>query len=155
MVFSFLYRTVQDTASYTASLIGVFAMGLFRHVLSRLRLEFRLANRAASARGIGVGLLNAEEDVSKDARGGLALSHWSHAYLRSPVIAASPALRALCSGALVYALTLLGFLNMLVAMTYNPGLLAALVAGETLGAVWLEADVAGLAGSAAAAEAHC
>ena len=54
--------------------------------------------------------------------------------VRSPCLSRNPVVLRLLDTLLVAAAVALSVLNMLVAMTYNPGLLAAVVAGEAIGA---------------------
>ena len=134
-------------------------MGLFRHVLAWLRLEVRQANAAgtanptASRQPLAAGL-NTDGDAASDFKDSRKPRSWTRRYLHCNAVASSPLLLTLVDALLFYPTTLLGFLNMLVAMTYNPGLLLTLVAGETVGVALLDGG-RGSAEAAAASDPCC
>ena len=134
-------------------------MGLFRHVLAWLRLEVRQANAAgtanptASRQPLAAGL-NTDGDAASDFKDSRKPRSWTRRYLHCNAVASSPLLLTLVDALVFYPTTLLGFLNMLVAMTYNPGLLLTLVAGETVGVALLDGG-RGSAEAAAASDPCC
>jgi len=129
-------RNAQTAGHYALAFLVAICMGLARHLLPPLRqqLKSRCARRTPPA-----------TTVANPLNGGDATPHAAAAWRagRSDqrlLRAGSPTPRAqllLAVGdTLLYAATVtLGFLNMLVVMTYNPGLLMAVVLGETAGHV--------------------
>ena len=125
--FSLLFKSwvVHDGASYTSACLGVFALGALRQLL--------VGARGALAPALAPGVAGA-------AAGVLGAPAW---LALAAVLAADAALFA--------ATLLLAYLNMLVAMAYDFGLLGALVAGEATVHLLLALRAASAAPAAAAA----
>lgn len=90
-------------------------MGMLRHLLPHWRRLF-----SASFRTVAAAPTSGAE-------------HAAPILPKSRTIVASPLLATVVDALLYAAAVLMGFLNMLVVMTYNPGLLAAVVIGEVAG----------------------
>lgn len=140
---------VNDANDYAWTCAVVALMGVSRQLFSALRRELVAANHVAKPRRPAGGderLLG----LSEGAGGGGA--HWLRAWVHVGFLKRSPPLLR-CADALLYFCALvLSYLNMLVAMTYNPGLLLAIVAGETVGMVALTPVAAGGGGGAGGGE---
>ena len=132
--FALLFKTwvISSPATYALACLGVFLMGALRQCLGCLRaalpaLAARLAARLAAAALPAGG-------------GGGGSSSGSHHLLERPAAPPPPPPPALlrtaaylaADAALMGAALLLAYLNMLVAMAYDAGLLACLVAGEAV-----------------------
>jgi hypothetical protein len=122
--FSLLFKSwvITSRASYLLACLGVFLMGALRQGLGCLRaalpaLAARLARRPAAPAPAAA--------AAEDARGLLEERPLPPALRRSVAYLAADA-------ALLGAALLLAYLNMLVAMAYDAGLLASLVAGEAV-----------------------
>ncbi len=122
-------------------------MGWLRHALARLRSDLVAANAPLPGAALGDAADASAGMPLRDAEGGPAgsaggrrgprLTRWQAALACGALRRSHAALRAV--DALVYAaLATISFLNMLIAMTFNPGLLAAVVAGEVAGVLTLE-----------------
>jgi len=159
---SWVVQTQQDMC---VACVAVAALGMSRRALLLLRAELAAANAGAPApapddeddgagagAGVGAGAndkpLLAHSRAGAGARGGLLFSALRRALPaalrpRRSLLALAPLQRSPLALRLAVALTFalgsaLGYLNMLVAMTFNPFLLAALVVGEAAGVLLLE-----------------
>lgn len=142
-----IYFAEQSTATYFASLLCVFLMGLLRRGCLQFRREFRRANVMGCANNAA---LNSTKPALASAlvTGGEVCADISEPsqratpprpFLRLPVaISTIPGMLVFCDAAVFFIGTVISFLNMLIVMTFNPGLLVALAAGETLGMAALE-----------------
>ena len=90
-------------------------MGMLRHLLPHWRRLLAASCRTASAAPTS------------------GAEHVAPILPKSRTITASPLLLTVVDALLYAAAVLMGFLNMLVVMTYNPGLLFAVVIGEVAG----------------------
>ena len=117
--FALLFKdwVVSDARSYSLACLGVFALGLLRQCLVGLRglwQSITPAARAVAGDAVHEPLFGGGEGSSSRSSGG-------------------PTLLSLAVDSLFFAACLfLAYINMLVAMAYDFGLLASLVAGETV-----------------------
>jgi hypothetical protein len=132
--FSLLFKSwvISTKRSYYCALLGVFAMGLLRQWIVSLRVNLVTAN-APSRRYPKPALFRANGESVND----LLLSSGAARgapprLLRSAAFSQSPWLLLCVECALLFFALGLSYLNMLVAMTYDAGLISALVAGETV-----------------------
>jgi hypothetical protein len=123
--FSLIFKSwvIHDTRSYVAALVGVFALGVARQALVTLRGALVGANSRGARR--------AADDALLPAAGAGGGGKFARA-LRVEALAARPAALLAVETALFAAALGLAYINMLVAMVYDAGLLAALVGGEAL-----------------------
>ncbi len=122
--FSLLFKSwvISDRRSYYLALLGVFFMGLARQLIVSLRVNLVAANvpRRATATSAADLLL-----------GGVARG-MPAAYLRTDALAQNAWALLCVECALLFCALSLSYVNMLIAMAYDGGLIAALVAGETV-----------------------
>ena len=122
--FSLLFKTwvISDKRSYYLALLGVFFMGLSRQLMVSLRVNLVAANvpRRATATSAADLLLGG---VARGVPAG---------FLRSDVLAQNAWALLCVECALLFCALSLSYINMLIAMAYDGGLIAALVAGETV-----------------------
>ena len=109
----------QTPAQYALAFIVAMAMGTLRHVLPHWRARLAASCRLAAAAAASRSTAPAEYHVP--------------ILPKAPAVAASPTFAVVADTLLYAAAVLMGFLNMLVVMTYNPGLLVAVVMGEVIG----------------------
>lgn len=119
--FSLLFKSwvIASPASYVGALAATVALGGCRQLLSALRAQVVAANDAGAGGGA-----SSEEALLPSA--GAGVGQWpASAYLRRHPLALAALDTALYAGAL-----LLGYINMLIAMAFDAGLLCAIVVGE-------------------------
>ena len=143
---------ISSTAAYVAALAAVFLMGASRQLLSTARSRVVAAN-APYMKTFGG---NSEPLLLQGVGGGGARAV---PWLACTCLRRSP-LALLAVDTLLYAAAMaLGYINMLVAMAYDAGLLVALVAGEACAYFALRVvqtgSTHGVVHSDAAAEAPC
>jgi hypothetical protein len=129
-----------NDCAWTCAVVAL--MGFSRQFLSALRRELAAANVVAKPRRPAGGderLLGSSEGAG----GGGA--HWLRAWVHLGLLKRSPALLRTADAILFFCAMVLSYINMLVVMTYNPGLLLAIVAGETAGMLALTPMAAGTA----------
>lgn len=125
----------QTPAQYALAFFVAVGMGMLRHLIPHWRQMYSASCRAAAAAST-----SGEE-------------HTAPILPKLHTVAASPLLAAAVDALLYAAAVLMGFLNMLVVMTYNPGLLAAVVIGEVAGLVTWSAASRGRRGRGRGGEA--
>ena len=140
--FSLLFSSwvISSRSSYVLALLGVAAMGALRQLAVALRRAVTAANRAGAAGGGGGETAEGLLQQRKERRSPLACA----------ALTASPRALIAADTVLFAAALALSYLNMLVAMAYDAGLLAALVAGEALTYGALRAASAGGGGGGGA-----
>lgn len=119
---------VSDNGSYAWSFIVVMFMGLGRHILAFLRKEVAAANANVVDDGTSEDLLPAKQTRLT----------WIRRRLTVRFLQKYPIALKLVDALIFGANATLGFLNMLVVMTYNPGIMMAVVLGEVIGVLMLE-----------------
>lgn len=135
---------ISDTLSLTWSCLAVIGMGFLRHLLIAFRHTLAEANSPIPKRKKREQLLNQDSDDTDERVDELNESFFSRDYFLR--LLSNSLLRRkqnrwvlrLIDGLIYFLTSSLGFLNMLVAMTYNPYLLVAIVLGETIGVILLE-----------------
>ena len=135
---------ISDTLSLTWSCLAVIGMGFLRHLLIAFRHTLAEANSPILKRKKRDQLLNQDSDDTDERGDELNESFFSRDYFLR--LLSNSLLRRkqnrwvlrLIDGLIYFLTSSLGFLNMLVAMTYNPYLLVAIVLGETIGVILLE-----------------
>ena len=135
--------TITDAVSLSWSCLVVIGMGFLRHVLIAFRHALAEANSLTPRKKKREQLLNQDSDDNDD-RGDDGNEKETRDYLLR--LLTNSLLRRkqnrwalrLIDGLIYFITSSLGFLNMLVAMTYNPYLLVSIVLGETIGVLLLE-----------------
>jgi len=125
-------------------------MGWLRHALARLRQDVSIANRPGSPPQQGAELgapgldlpLSAYTAVGSEADGErkrprARLSRWQ-SLLACGYLKQHGWLMRLVDVLLFGAVSVVGFLNMLIVMAFNPGLMMAIIGGEMLGVLTME-----------------
>lgn len=128
----FLCRWVaKDNGSLAWSCLVVAGMGFLRHLLALVRAEFALANSVYKKDGKHDSLpLLGGNDAQEEP--------FLRRALRVKAVANSPMLLRILDAFMFGVVAVLGFFNMLIAMTYNPALFIALIIGEMIGVITLE-----------------
>ena len=129
--FSIIFKSwvISDSKSYATACLGVFMMGVARQLISCLRgylpmIQARLRASGGAAAPTSIESLEALIPTSKPR------SIIADAFTRYPSLL--PCM-IICADTVLFAASLfLAYLNMLVAMVYDAGLLASLVAGEAV-----------------------
>jgi hypothetical protein len=125
---------LQNNGQYAGAIIASIILGFARHALARLRNEVRLANaprngaskNAVNGDGASTALLAAGQAPTSKSRFTVPFLQQSYLSLR------------ILDMILFGIVATIGFFNMLIVMTYNPGLFVAIVAGEMLGVLFME-----------------
>jgi hypothetical protein len=130
--FSLIFKSwvISDSKSYALACVGVFAMGVVRQLISCLRGHLPALRRRAPGGNAAFGNVQAydsrESLIPAQAPAAGLLGSLDALFARYPLL-------LLALDTLLYAASLLlAYLNMLVAMAYDAGLLTSLVAGEAL-----------------------
>lgn len=121
---------VNTSGDYAWTFIVCVVMGFGRQLFGTLRHEVVAANLPGKAKLSSDGSSGLLDDISGSQK---VANLWLRPYLSSAFLRQSPfALRSL--DLLLFGASLvMSYLNMLVVMTYNPGLLMAMVMGEMAG----------------------
>lgn len=121
-------------------------MGLFRHMIIVFRSELAIANYSCCPPIDGLLDDDDNNDTKTTSRKGqnlglvtpLRLQGRLRRYLFSPFLQRNSVLYAFVDCVIFGCNATLGFLNMLVVMTYNPGMMMAVIVGEMLGVLLFE-----------------
>lgn len=126
---------LQTNGEYAGAVIFCIFMGWLRHALGRLRVDLVKANSPAIT-------CAAADGADSSLIGGNGISRqkltWLQSLLSFSLLRRSTAALRLVDAAAFAAAAIVGFMNMLVVMAFNPGLMFAIVGGETLGVLTVE-----------------
>ena len=140
---------IRDASTYAAACACVFLLGAARRLLGAVRVELLAANGAAAAASVARSAAHRAGSLTEpltDAAGKAAPPPALRRWLTSAALARRPLALLAVDATLVAASLYLAYINMLIAMVYDAGLIASLVAGEAvmyaaLRALALTADV--------------
>jgi hypothetical protein len=141
---------LQTKGDYVGAVVFSIFMGWLRHALARLRQDVSFANRPGSilhqaaepgTPGVEIPLstytaVGSEEDGGRK-RPRARLNRWQ-SLLACSYLEQHGWLMRLVDVLLFGAVSVVGFLNMLIVMAFNPGLMMAVVGGEMLGVLTME-----------------
>lgn len=143
-----LPRASQTTGQYVLAWFVCLAFGFARHAIARLRADLVAANvgPATPARIVASGggktsalLADTDDGATHGINGGSSAAHGHvHSYLTIGFLRRNYAALRLVDMLLFAVVATVGFLNMLLVMSYNPGIMMAIVAGEAIGVLALE-----------------
>jgi hypothetical protein len=156
---------VTDCGSYTASLLAIVVFGIARHYLSAVHTAFRVyahkhvkAGSGDPKLSAGTSKASAETDWLRTHSTTTDVSQSSVAKYEeglledccgkdpaptgvAALLVSSPLAAAVTDWLLAFALLIIGFSNMLIAMTFNGGCFLAVCAGEALGMLLVQPPV--------------
>lgn len=136
---------LQDNKSYAGAVIASIFMGMLRHALGRLRADLVTANLQCCSSEEAPGHAYNASAVHKEAlitngekqQGAHGLTFFQRK-LQTRVLQQNRWLLRLADALVFGAIVTVGFLNMLIVMAMNPGLMMSVVGGEMLGTLFFQ-----------------